>query len=100
VARTDESRGVRITAMSSLADLGDVHAAEMIVDVLTGNFATTTSDELRRGSTRSTWKWAGQKLERLGAKSMLPRLEQAMLAAPFLERLRYRRLIKRLRSET
>lgn len=99
LAETASSPGVRVTAMSALGDLGDRRAVHMIARlILDDELARWTErpDAFPRTSVRRTRKWARRRLIELGASEVIPDLEAALPRVGLRERLRYRRLIRKL----
>jgi HEAT repeat protein len=108
VAAGDEASGVRVTAIDALATLGDPRGVAMLADlavnppsVIAGSsrwFNPRPPGDSRRRELRQTRSWALKRLAQLEAVDALPRLESSPRPRSPLQRLRFCRTIKRLRS--
>jgi HEAT repeat protein len=101
VATSADSPGVRFTAASVLADLGDSRGSDLILQLLLCDAtarSTQQRDALPKTSVRHWRRWAGERLVQLRATDAIPKLEAVAATAGFRERRRLTRLIRRLRA--
>lgn len=83
---------VQVTAISALADLGDERAAQLLVGLVGDeDLRSRAGSEL---NTRSTVRWAVDRLADLGALEAVPVLRQAIPRLGMRERRRARRAIR------
>jgi HEAT repeat protein len=107
-AETDEAAGVRVTAIDSLAMLGDPRGMKLLAALAidpepllasaSRNFDQPFSRSLRASTLRHTRKWAAKRLRQIGTVDAIPTLTESVDAVPLRHRIRLGRTIRVLQS--